>query len=144
MPPIMGGELPSKAKLMGPSNAIVQKKPKLRKFDPLRREIGRSDMDANAGERSPEVLGRGTQWDPWTIAHFVCTTFMACGDDEERLLAVFVVGLFFLALIICLLVWLRPDRKITCLVKLFHRLRALYTQISLRAKCVVTALKPLV
>ena len=38
-----------------------------------------------------------------------------------------------------LFMWFRPDRKIKCLIGLSFRLRSLYKQISLRAKCVRTA-----
>ena len=57
-----------------------------------------------------------------------------CGEDAAGKIATFVTVVLAVALVVAVLLWLRPDRKVPCLVRLSLRLRALYTQISLRAK----------
>ena len=57
-----------------------------------------------------------------------------CGEDAAGKIATLVTVVLAVALVVAVLLWLRPDRKVQCLVRLSLRLRALYTQISLRAK----------
>ena len=59
---------------------------------------------------------------------------LVCGDDATGKIATLVVMVPAVALVAIALLWLRPDRKINCLVRLSLRLRALYARISLRAK----------
>ncbi len=58
-----------------------------------------------------------------------------CGQDAAGQVATLVGGVLIVALIVSLLVCLRPDRKIKCLVSLSIRFKAMYTQMSFRAKC---------
>jgi hypothetical protein len=59
---------------------------------------------------------------------------LVCGDEAASKIVTLVVMVPAVALVAIVLLWLRPDRKINCLVRLSLRLRALYAQISLRAK----------
>ena len=59
---------------------------------------------------------------------------LVCNDDAAGKVATLVTVVLAIALVGVLLLWLRPDQKIKCIVRLSHRLTSLYTQISLRAK----------
>jgi hypothetical protein len=59
---------------------------------------------------------------------------LVCGKDATGKIATLVTVVLAIALVVAMLLWLRPDRKVPYLVRLSLRLRALYTQISLRAK----------
>lgn len=58
-----------------------------------------------------------------------------CDANAAGEVAKLVCVVLISVLVVTLFLWLRPDRKIKCLVQLSLRLTSLYTQISLRAKC---------
>ena len=58
-----------------------------------------------------------------------------CDSDASGKVVTLVCVSLAVALIVCLFLRFRPDRKINCVVRLYLRLASLYTQISLRAKC---------
>ena len=58
-----------------------------------------------------------------------------CDSDALGKVVALVCVSLAVALIVCLFLRFRPDRKINCVVRLYLRLASLYTQISLRAKC---------
>ena len=59
---------------------------------------------------------------------------LVCNDDAAGKVATLVTVVLAIALVAMLLLWLRPDQKVKCMVRMSHRLTSLYTQISLRAK----------
>jgi len=59
---------------------------------------------------------------------------LVCNDDAAGKVATLVTVVLATAFVVMLLLWLRPDQKIKCIVRLSHRTTSLYTQISLRAK----------
>ena len=68
---------------------------------------------------------------------------LVCDANAAGEVATLVCVVLILLLVVTLFLWLRPDRKIKCLVRLSLRLTSLYTQISLRAKCARPRLKPI-
>ena len=67
---------------------------------------------------------------------------LVCDTNAAGKVATFVCVVLILVLVVTVFLWLRPDRKIKCLVRLSLRLTSLYTQISLRAKCALPRLQP--
>ena len=68
---------------------------------------------------------------------------LVCDANAAGEVATLICVVLILLLVVTLFLWLRPDRKIKCLVRLSLRLTSLYTQISLRAKCARPRLKPI-
>ena len=67
---------------------------------------------------------------------------LVCDSDASGKIVTLVCVSLAAALIVCLFLRFRPDRKIKCVVRLYLRLASLYTQISLRAKCARTRHEP--
>ena len=65
-----------------------------------------------------------------------------CDSDASGKVVALVCVSLAVALIVCLFLRFRPDRKINCVVRLYLRLASLYRQISLRAKCARTRHEP--
>ena len=59
---------------------------------------------------------------------------LVCGEDAAGKVAIMISGVLIVALVVSLLVLLRPDRKIKCLVRLAIRFKSMYTRMSFRAK----------
>ena len=61
---------------------------------------------------------------------------LLCDENAAWRVAAFVGATLAVVLVIFVLMWVRPDRKVKCLARLSLRLRELYRQVSLRAKSI--------
>ena len=59
---------------------------------------------------------------------------LECNEEARRKVAILVTVVLAIALAVMLLLWLRPDHKVKCMVRLSDRLTSLYTQLRLRSK----------